>query len=55
MVFFINANSTHFNSVKNRKAVPINSIQMDVKVPVQPPNLNGLCNGAFLGAHIKNK
>jgi len=40
----------HCDSVVDHYTLPSNSIQMDVKVPVQPSNFDPLQKGALMGA-----
>lgn len=59
MVSFSNTGGAHCDSVIGHYTLPSNSIQMDVKVPVQPSNFDALQMGALLGAllfikHNKN-
>ena len=50
MVPLPNANGAHYDSVKSENTVSSKSIQMDVKIPVQPSNFDVLEKGALLGA-----
>lgn len=52
MVPLPNANGAHYDSVKSENTVSSKSIQMDVKIPVQPSNFDDLQKGALLGASI---
>jgi len=52
MVSFPNADGAHCDSVEDHYTLPSNSIQMDVKVPVQPSNFDELHKGALMGASI---
>lgn len=59
MVPLSNADGAHYDSVNSQNTVSSKSIQMDVKIPVQPSNFDELQKGALLGAlefmkHIKN-
>ncbi|GEM_PF-1329643 len=50
MVSFSNMDGAHCDSVVDHYTLPSNSIQMDVKVPVQPSNFDPLQKGALMGA-----
>ena len=50
MVSFSNTVGAHCDSVVDHYTLPSNSIQMDVKVPVQPSNFDALQKGALMGA-----
>lgn len=52
MVSFSNTDGAHCDSVVNHYTLPSNSIQMDVKVPVQPSNFDALQKGALMGASM---
>ncbi|WP_185922686.1 hypothetical protein [Hafnia paralvei] len=52
MVSFSNTDGAHCDSVKGHYTLPSNSIQIDVKVPVQPSNFGALHKGALMGASI---
>lgn len=55
MVSFSNTDGAHCDSVTDHYTLPSNSIQMDVEVPVQPSNFDGLHKGALMGASIFTK
>lgn len=50
MVSFSNTDGAHCDSVVDHYTLPSNSIQMDVKVPVQLSNFDALQKGALMGA-----
>ncbi|MCW1828064.1 hypothetical protein OLZ31_14510 [Enterobacter asburiae] len=50
MVSFSNTVGAHCDSVVDHYTLSSNSIQMDVKVPVQPSNFDDLHKGALMGA-----
>lgn len=50
MVSFSNTDGAHCDSVVDHYTLPSNSIQMDVKVPVQPSNFDVMQKGALMGA-----
>ncbi|CAI2487220.1 Uncharacterised protein [Serratia liquefaciens] len=50
MVSFSNTNGAHCDSVTGHYTLPSNSIQIDVKVPVQPSTFDALQEGALMGA-----
>lgn len=50
MVSFSNADSAGYDSVNGQSTVPSKTIQMDVKIPVQPSNFDAMQKGALLGA-----
>ncbi len=50
MVLFSNVDGARYDSVTGPYTLPSNSIQMDVKVPVQPSNFDALQKGALMGA-----
>lgn len=52
MVPLPNANGAHYDSVKSENTVSSKSIQMDLKIPVQPSNFDALQKGALLGASL---
>lgn len=52
MVSFSNTDGAHCDSVVDHYTLPSNSIQMDVKVPVQPSNFDVLQKGALMGASL---
>lgn len=52
MVSFSNADGAHYDSVNSQGTVQSKTLQMDVKIPVQPSNFDALQMGALLGASI---
>lgn len=50
MVSFSNTVGAHCDSVVDHYTLSSNSIQMEVKVPVQPSNFDDLHKGALMGA-----
>lgn len=52
MVSCSNTDGAHCDSVVDHYTLPSNSIQIDVKVPVQPSNFDALQKGALMGASI---
>ncbi|WP_312629052.1 hypothetical protein [Scandinavium sp.] len=59
MVSFSNTDGAHCDSVNGQSTMPSKTVQMDVKIPVQPSNFDALQMGALLGAssfmkHDKN-
>ena len=59
MVSFSKTGGAHCDSVTNQSSVPAKTVQMGVKIPVQPSNFDALQKGALMGAsvfmeHIKN-
>lgn len=51
MVSFSPTDGAHCDSVNSQSTVPSKTIQMDVKIPVQPSNFDALQKGALMG-HI---
>lgn len=52
MVSFSNADGAHCDSVNSQSTVPQKTVQMDVKIPVQPSNFDALQKGALMGASM---
>lgn len=52
MVSFSNADGAHYDSVNSQGTVQSKTLQMGVKIPVQPSNFDALQMGALLGASI---
>lgn len=50
MLLFLSTGSAHYDSVNSKNTGPSDSIQMDVKIPVQPSNFDSLHKGALVGA-----
>ncbi|MBL0874416.1 hypothetical protein HLB02_13630 [Serratia nevei] len=50
MVSFSNTDGAHCDSVNGQSTMPSKTVQMDVKIPVQPSNFDALQMGALLGA-----
>lgn len=50
MISFSNTDCARCDSVADHYTLQSNSIQMDVKVPVQPSNFDVLHKGALMGA-----
>ena len=46
-----NADGAHYDSVNSQGTVQSKTLQMDVKIPVQPSSFDLLQMGALLGAH----
>lgn len=55
MVSFSNADGAHYDSVNSQGTVQSRTLQMDVKIPVQPSNFDALQMGALLGASTFTK
>lgn len=55
MVLFSNIDGARYDSITGHYTLPSNSIQMDVKVPVQPSNFDALQKGPSMGAHYFSK
>ncbi|EAM8207598.1 hypothetical protein FHE25_12100 [Salmonella enterica] len=51
MASFSNADGAHCDSVNGQSTVPSKTVQMDVKIPIQPSSFDLLQTGALLGAH----
>lgn len=51
MVSFSNTDGAHCDSVNSQSTMPSKTVQMDVKIPVQPSSFDLLQMGALLGAH----
>ncbi|MDF7680466.1 hypothetical protein PT300_07630 [Enterobacteriaceae bacterium ESL0689] len=52
MLPFLSTGGANYDSVNGKNTVPSNSIQIDVKVPVQPSNFVVLQEGALMGAFL---
>lgn len=50
MVSFSNTDDAHCDSVNGQSTMPSETVQMNVKIPVQPSNFDALQMGALLGA-----
>ncbi len=50
MVSFSNTDGARYDSVNNQSTVQSKTIQMDVKIPVQPLNFDVKHKGALMGA-----
>lgn len=50
MISFSNADGAHYDSVNSQSTMPQKTIQIDVKIPVQPSNFDALQKGALMGA-----
>ncbi|EIX3892550.1 hypothetical protein MJ964_004543 [Salmonella enterica] len=50
MVSFSNTDGAHCDSVNSQSTMSSKTVQMDVKIPVQPSNFDALQMGALLGA-----
>lgn len=51
MVSFSNTDGAHYDSVNSQGTVQSKTLQMDVKILVQPSSFDLLHMGALLGAH----
>ena len=50
MVSFSNADGAHYDSVNSQVTVQSKTLQMEVKIPLQPSSFDLLQMGALLGA-----
>ncbi|EGP1729847.1 hypothetical protein IV620_004287 [Salmonella enterica] len=50
MVSFSNTDGAHCDSVNSQSTMSSKTVQIDVKIPVQPSNFDALQMGALLGA-----
>jgi len=52
MVSFSNADGAHYDSVNSQSTEPPKTVQIDLKIPVQPSKFDALQKGALMGASM---